>query len=609
MTTAVEGRTSLLAVVRGKSCTGKTRTAAEAVKAVVPGGSPLLFPADAEGLLAALDADVLGPGSVLWLNEAQDYLTDPVGETVAAALLRRLDAEDPLLVIATLWPDYDQTLTTLPSPGSDDPHRQARALLAQTQYTYLPGSFADDMDAVRDAAGTDASLTAVLESAGVDLTQALAAGPDLVTHYEHPAGQDGNYGKALISAAMDAHRLGITTPLPLDFLRHAAAGYLTGSERAADPVSWFPGALAYAQTLIKHTIRPLQNVPHPSGMGALPGRVRLADYLQQHGRHTRRHLCPPADFWDAAAHLDHADDLFQLAFAARLRHRLQWARRLYLRAAQAGSVPALSHLASWATEPQEAEELLRQAFRAGDTGALLQLGRLRENAHDAAGAEGFYHQAITAGDSTGYAFLAAMRERTGDLKEAERLYKLAIRHGAIGCLSSLAHLHDSADNLEVAAQLYRKAIDAGATGWLVLLARLHHEAGEQNAAEACYQEAIDVGEGDDLVHLAEMYSRIGHYDEATAVIERAAEAGVLSALVLTAHPHDVTATRSLYRKALAAGDDTALTLLGKIREHLDDHDRAEHLYIQAANCGSQQRQFYVRWPYGLEPDGTPTPAH
>ncbi|WP_328743781.1 hypothetical protein OHT57_00385 [Streptomyces sp. NBC_00285] len=80
---------SLLVVVRGESCTGKTRTAVEALTAAVPDDFQLLFPTDADSLLAALAADVLSPRSVLWLNEAQDYLDGPVGEAAAAALLRR----------------------------------------------------------------------------------------------------------------------------------------------------------------------------------------------------------------------------------------------------------------------------------------------------------------------------------------------------------------------------------------------------------------------------------------------------------------------------------------------------------------------------------------
>ncbi|MEU1465238.1 hypothetical protein ABZ467_32085, partial [Streptomyces sp. NPDC005727] len=147
---------SLLVVVRGESCTGKTRTAVEALTAV-PDDFQLLFPTDADSLLAMLAADALGTRTVLWLNEAQHYLDGPAGEAAAAALLRRLDADGPFIALATLWPDHDKTLTTA-STSSDDPHRQARALLSQAHYVHLPNSFAEHLDAVRRAASHDASL-------------------------------------------------------------------------------------------------------------------------------------------------------------------------------------------------------------------------------------------------------------------------------------------------------------------------------------------------------------------------------------------------------------------------------------------------------------------
>ncbi|MEU8034652.1 hypothetical protein AB0C13_39935 [Streptomyces sp. NPDC049099] len=342
---AVTDSTSLLVVVGGESCTGKTRTAFQALTAV-PHDFQLLFPADADSLLAMLAADALGPRTVLWLNEAQHYLDGPAGEAVAAALLRRLDDDGPFIALATLWPDDDKALTTAPAPvkEDDDPHQQARALLTQAHYIHLPPSITEHLNAVRHAASHDASLATALEAGGSDVTQTLAAGPDLVAYYEHTHGPHGVHGNALISAAMDAHRLGITGPLPLAFLNDAAPGYLTGSERAAaHPETWFTDALAHARSLIKRVIRPLQDVPRSSGMGALPGVVTLADYLQQHGRRTRRLVCPPAAFWNAAArHLTSLDDLNDLADSARNRYRLRHAAHLYCAAADAGKAHALT---------------------------------------------------------------------------------------------------------------------------------------------------------------------------------------------------------------------------------------------------------------------------
>ena len=78
---------------------------------------------------------MIGPGTVIWLNEAQFYLEVPdggVGEQVAAGLRELLRDPDraPVLVMATLWPQFWDTLTARPPAGEADPHAQARELLS-----------------------------------------------------------------------------------------------------------------------------------------------------------------------------------------------------------------------------------------------------------------------------------------------------------------------------------------------------------------------------------------------------------------------------------------------------------------------------------------------
>ncbi|WP_158781270.1 sel1 repeat family protein [Streptomyces sp. NRRL S-237] len=465
LTAAVTDCESLLVVACGESCTGKTRTAVEAL-AAVPDDFQLAFPADADSLLAMLAADVLGPRTVLWLNEAQHFLNGSAGQAAAAALLRRLDTDGPLIALATLWPDHDRTLTSAPAPDKEhnDLHRQARALLAQAYYVHLPPNFADHMDTVRRMARHDASLTIALKAGGANVAQILAAGPDLVTHYERPHGPHGVYGKALISAAMDAHRLGVTGPLPLAFLRDAAPGYLTGSERAAAADTWFTNALAHAQSLIKQIVSPLQSVPHSSGMGALPGVVSLADYLQQHGRTTRQLLCPPATFWNAATHhLTSPDDLNNLAHAARSRYRLRHAAHLYCAAGDGLALWQLGRMRERSGDWHEAERLYWAAADAGSKYALERLAELKEEAGDWHEAERLYWAAADAGSKYALTQLAALKKKAGDQAGTERLALQAAADGNAYALERLAELKEEAGDQAGAERLYRAAADAGAT--------------------------------------------------------------------------------------------------------------------------------------------------
>ncbi len=448
----------LLAVVRGRSCTGKTRTAYEALSAVVPDDFDLLFPADATGLLQAVAADALGPGTVLWLNEAHTYLDGAEGEAVAAALVRLLDGEGPLVVIATLWPDHDATFAAHPAPGQGDPHPRVRALLRQACYTQVPDTFTNGLEQARKARDLDPSLKVALDTGGDYLTQTLAAGPDLVDHYEHPTGKYGVYGRALISAAMDAYRLGATAPVTYDFLKAAASGYLTPAERAAAPQDWFAGALAYARTAVKHVAAPLADVPRPSGMGALPGVVALADYLRQHGRFSRRLVCPPASFWDAATtHLSSASELLPLAHAAQRRGRLLTAARLFCAAADANSSAALSYLAG-----------------------------LRENAGDHEGAARLWWVAEDADDPIAWERLARLRERAGDDVSAARLWQVAADAGSARALSRLVDVRVRLGDYAGAERAARAASQAGDPWSLQRLAVPWEErAGEDEEAERC----------------------------------------------------------------------------------------------------------------------------
>lgn len=98
---AASAEQAALVLVRGESCTGKTRTAFEAVRVCLTGWQ-LVFPKNATRLLALFDADALAPRTVLWLNEAQNFLTGTHGEEAAAALHSRLEEPGPLVVLGTL---------------------------------------------------------------------------------------------------------------------------------------------------------------------------------------------------------------------------------------------------------------------------------------------------------------------------------------------------------------------------------------------------------------------------------------------------------------------------------------------------------------------------
>jgi hypothetical protein len=255
----------------------------------------------------------------VWLNEAQFYL-DPaeggLGERVAAGLreLLRDTARAPVLALATLWPRYWDTLTARPADGPD-PHAQARELLAGHDITVPPAFTPAQLGPLAQARDARLALAAA-EAQDGQVIQFLAGAPELLARYRNapPA------AAALISAAMDARRLGTGIGLPRAFLAAAAPGYLTDAEWDALGEDWLAQALAYTAVPcrgVRGPLTPIRSRParpgapdggdQPSaGQAGLTGGplYRLADYLDQHGRAYRKDQIPPAGFWIAAA--DHA---------------------------------------------------------------------------------------------------------------------------------------------------------------------------------------------------------------------------------------------------------------------------------------------------------------
>ena len=143
---AAEGRSGI-AVLVGGSSTGKTRACWEALRLLrdQKPGWRLWHPIDPSRPEAALrELPGIGPRTVVWLNEAQFYLGDAdggLGERVAAGLreLLRDPARAPVLVMATLWPQFWDSLTARPAAAAD-PHAQAREFWRAGISRYPPRS-------------------------------------------------------------------------------------------------------------------------------------------------------------------------------------------------------------------------------------------------------------------------------------------------------------------------------------------------------------------------------------------------------------------------------------------------------------------------------------
>ncbi|QFU92083.1 hypothetical protein [Amycolatopsis sp. YIM 10] len=294
---------SVMAVLVAGSSAGKTRACWEALQPLrEAGGWRLWHPYDPTRHEAALRAlDRVGPRTVVWLNETQEYLGGEDAERVAAKLRTLLadPARKPVLVLGTLWPEHFDALTR--RPGSQVSQVLDGAVLE------VPDAFTGaDLTAMRAAADSDARLAWAVDHAECgQITQVLAGGSALLErfHTAPPA------AKALLLAAMDARRLGHRNALSRAFLEHAAPEYLSDVHWGQLSSDWLAEALEYA-------CRPCKGAPGPlMRTRSREPRYRLADYLDQYGRTLRRAVLPPDGFWRAATSTD-LEDLTCLGLAA-----------------------------------------------------------------------------------------------------------------------------------------------------------------------------------------------------------------------------------------------------------------------------------------------------
>ncbi|MDJ0345710.1 hypothetical protein QMK19_34310 [Streptomyces sp. H10-C2] len=549
--TAIAGGEAALVVVRGGSCTGKTRAAYEAVRRI--GGLAdwdLVFPRTATSALEVLAARALIARTVLWLDDAHQLLAGHAGEAFAAGLLSRLAQPGPALVVATLWDAAFTELTAPPCEGADnsaDPHHHARALLTDaTAVVRVPPVFGVDDLRELDTRGGDPALAAARRSSRDGrIAQTLAAGLHLVDRYESAYEPPACYTRALVTAAMDACRLGWDAPVPDGFLRDAAPGYLTDEQRTAAGPHWFTSALADARAQVQRVAAALEPVPRPGGMGAQPGVSRLADYLDAHGRAIREHAAPPPTFWTAAA--DHATDaghlarLSQEAEALGFHHDAERLARLATDAGHSGAYDALAEMRERAGDQQGAERLAqlaadtgnprcyaalawmrertgdrqggerlaRLAANAGNPDALRNLTEMRERAGDRDGAERLARLAVSAGDKDALRRLGLARERAGDRQGAERLFRLAADAGQLRAYNSLVRLRELAGDRQGAEEVARLAADAGYPRCYTALAWLRERAGDRHSAKRLAQLATDAGDSNAFRELAKLWERAG----------------------------------------------------------------------------------------------------
>jgi hypothetical protein len=482
---------NLMLVLVGDSCTGKTRSAFEAVRERLPGWR-LLHPITPEQVIA-LPGSALPANTVIWLGEARAYLEGSQGEHVAQALRHLLKQGGPLAVIGTLhhfhWGDF----TRVPVPEQNDLRRHTRALLNTARCIGVPNAFTKgEFHAAYQPSRRDPRLADAIEALLPDtgrgepagnLAAVLACGPELVRRWE----QAPPPAKAVLTAAADAWRVGHPLTLPAGLLRDASIGYVPGAQLAAFGDTWFPDALAYVSDPVHGVIAAL--TPTGSAPGRVDGYV-LADYLAHEISVAREEEPPAGALWDAlTAYTSDSEVLHVIACraeglgepgrAADLWRGALRNGRPQAAAALAELLPRLGRLGELADVWREAlaagfpesawwlsaalirrrrgadaAAMLREALLAGWVGAGWQLTSLLTDQE----ARIVLEEAVAAGIYGAAGFLGPLLRRAGQVQEAERVFRTGAAAGDHASALGLVDLLICGNRVEDAVRASRDVI-------------------------------------------------------------------------------------------------------------------------------------------------------
>jgi hypothetical protein len=304
LTANVPSRGSFVIMIGGSS-SGKTRSLYEAVYESVPDWW-LVQPVDVNELL---EMRARPPSrTVFWLDELQQYLggSPPLSRECIRALTWHGN-----IVVGTLWPDQYAHWTS----GRDSLVKDA-----------IPISVPDELSPAErrkaaKAARVDSRIRRALDTRDTGLTQALAGGPELVLCWEQPATP---YVRAIITAAADAHRLGVQSPLSKELLGAAMFGYLRPRDRVTTEDIWLAEALPHVTRPRHGDVSVLS--PVDNGRAGTFAGYTIADYLAQHLRRERRADQIPHEAWEAlVTRLSRPSDLRRVADGATARMRYRYA--------------------------------------------------------------------------------------------------------------------------------------------------------------------------------------------------------------------------------------------------------------------------------------------
>jgi NB-ARC domain len=268
----------------GDSAAGKSRTAFEAMRRRFPDRA-IVIPVRAESLAIVLDAGLEFFDSVIWLDDLDTYLGT---NTFTLTDLERIIGSDKqaVTVLATIrkaaYDRFDQD-------AAISERKLLRAAAQLPMHRQLTRAEQATAEAI---ANSDAQLGVVLhrltlidKNREYGLAEYLAAAPELIRRFDHADDVDGKpIGAAVVRAAIDWRRVGLTRPIPAEALLALCPLYLQPSDANQLDDSSFNEAIIWATQKV---------IASSALLAEEEDGYRVFDYLLDYVERDARFLLPP----------------------------------------------------------------------------------------------------------------------------------------------------------------------------------------------------------------------------------------------------------------------------------------------------------------------------
>jgi tetratricopeptide (TPR) repeat protein len=576
---------SCFVLLVGGSSVGKSRSLYEAIRSAAP-GRRLIHPADAEEirrLAATSDRHI-----IVWLDELQRYLRDG-GPLTAATVRSLLRAERRIVITATIWPEWYVRFTALPERGSVDPYEDQREILRLARVIDVSARLdSGELAEARTCAVQDPRLELALRVSDYEMTQTLAAGPDLVRRWENP---QSHAEAALLTAAVDFSRLELSPLIETSALEHAALAYFSGAELAALADDWFQRGISEASSPVMGVIAPLNAV------ATAPGDVKgfaLADFLLQHGHEVRSGNPIPDAAWQAFVEQTFdPDTLFELGQAARRRALFAYAETAYRRAMSAGNTSAISFLVGMLERQDRGEEARQVEIDAVaiDPYYATHVAERLEKAGQLDAALKTLLSAAKSGHPAVLGHLGSLLGRMGHADLAARVDELAVKAGAPLVRWAQAQELEKQGQSREAESTYRTALAEGNFAVALPLGDLLAHQGRMDEAEQLYLYGAQAGDPLALARIVELLEQQGRLADAERLCREGLPKSFMNLVRLLRRQSRIDDAVEVFRQADRAGEEYALINLARMFSDLGCDEEAEGIYRERAEAGDLLCEF------------------